>query len=255
MTLSIILADDEPLALDRLTSLLRAAPGVDVVGIAVDGDEAASLIASAQPDLALLDIRMPHRSGLALARALAQQPDRRTDVVFVTAFNGFALEAFELDAADYLLKPVEAVRLKAALARARRRRTLFGALSAGNAPLPGLWAPSREGQVRVAFESIVWIEAAGDYALIHTPSRSHMLRATLEALLRQLPQGFARVSRSAIVRTDAVTAALRRPRGGLALQVGDGETLVVGQSYVPAVKHLFPPPPRRQVSAPPPSLP
>jgi two-component system, LytTR family, response regulator len=105
MTLRIVLADDEPLALERLASLLRAAAGIDVVGAAADGEAAAALIAGERPDLALLDIQMPHRSGLALAAALAEQPNRRTDVVFITAFSRFAVDAFELDAADYLLKP------------------------------------------------------------------------------------------------------------------------------------------------------
>jgi two-component system, LytTR family, response regulator len=119
--------------------------------------------------------------------------------------------------------------------------------AAATVAFPGLWAPSRDGRVRIDTGSIVWIEAAGDYALIHTPSRSHMLRTTLEGLLQQLPPDeFARVSRSAIVRTNAVTAAIRRPRGGLALKVGDDETLAVGQSYVAAVKRLLPAAPRRR---------
>lgn len=217
-------------------------PGMVLAGVARDGDEAAAQVATLKPDLVLLDIRMPGQSGLSLARALRDVTD--IDVIFTTAFDQFALEAFELDAVDYLLKPVEPQRLSIAIDRVRRRRR-----EADAAPAPGraqddsafIWVPYRDGSVRVDLASVDWIEAARDYALLHTPTRSHMLRATLDSLQEHVgPEDMVRVSRSAIVRPAAVVRVGRHGRGNLILELYDGTAVRVGVTYADAVRALFP---------------
>lgn len=246
--LRVLLVDDEPLALERLEALIADFPDIEVVGKALDGLEAAEKIEADPPDLALLDIQMPHRDGMSLAKALKGSP--QTDVVFVTAFHQFAVEAFDVDAVDYLLKPVEPGRLKLALDRARRRRTagprpepVLEPLDAatGSEPYSGtVWVRRPRGLVRVELTDVEWIEAARDYVLLHTLSRSHMYRTTMEALSRRLdPALMVRVSRSAFVRRDAVVRAQRRGRGSLVLELTDGAEVPVGNTYTHAVSREF----------------
>ncbi|RYD44373.1 MAG: response regulator transcription factor [Sphingomonadales bacterium] len=240
--LRVVLADDEPLALMRLEGILADIPGIALAGVAHDGDEAAAQIAALKPDLVLLDIRMPGQSGLSLASALRDDPD--IDVIFTTAFDQFALQAFELDAVDYLLKPVEPQRLSIAIDRVRRRRR-----QSGEPPIPErpeddvsvIWVPYRDGSVRVDLASVDWIEAARDYALLHTPTRSHMLRATLDSLLEHAgPDNMVRVSRSAIVRPAAVVRIGRDGRNSFVLELYDGTAIRVGVTYAESVRARFP---------------
>jgi len=245
----ILIADDEPLALVRLQALLAEIDDVEIVGTARDGEDAASQIAALKPDLALLDIRMPRQSGLALARALAETSS--VEVIFVTAFDHFASQAFEVDAVDYLLKPVEPQRLAIAIDRARRRRkpggsgavepATDGAVLSSSASNEGFWVPGRDGLVRVALSSIDWIEAARDYVLLHTTSRSHMLRSTMDAIQKQMdPDVMARVSRSAFVRRDAVSEVTRLGRTGYVIVLHDGTPVRVGATYARTVELIDP---------------
>lgn len=240
--LRVVLADDEPLALTRLEGILADMPGIVIAGVAHDGDVAAAQIAALKPDVVLLDIRMPGQSGLSLAHALRDDPD--IDVIFTTAFDQFALQAFELDAVDYLLKPVEPQRLSIAIDRVRRRRREPEAPLVPQRPEDGssvIWVPYRDGSVRVDLASVDWIEAARDYALLHTPTRSHMLRATLDSLLEHAgPENMVRVSRSAIVRPAAVVAVGRDGRSNFVLELYDGTAIRVGVTYAEAVRARFP---------------
>jgi len=245
----ILLVDDEPLALERLEALILGIPGAEIVGVARDGEEAAEKIAVHTPDLVLLDIQMPRRDGMSVAKTLKDVAT--TDVVFVTAYPQSAVEAFDVDAVDYLLKPVEPARLKLAIDRARRRRSLGirqeePALVAGDPPPPAepysttLWVRRPRGLARVEIAAIEWIEAARDYVLLHTLSRSHMYRTTMDALARRLdPALMVRVSRSAFVRRDAVMRVHRRGRGALVLELSDGAEVPVGNTYTRAVSREF----------------
>lgn len=247
--LRVLLVDDEPLALERLDALLSEVPDVEVVGRAQDGLEAAEQISRLQPDLALLDIQMPHRDGMSIAKILKTQP--QTDVVFVTAFHQFAVDAFDVDAVDYVLKPAEPARLRLAIERARRRRESGPrtelAVTAEEPPSgpaeaysTTLWVRRPRGLVRVELADVEWIEAARDYVLLHTLNRSHMYRTTMEALSRRLdPALMVRVSRSAFVRRDAVVRAQRRGRGSLVLELADGAEVPVGNTYTHAVSREF----------------
>lgn len=243
MRLKVLLVDDEPAALERLTALFDQIPDVELVGVARNGREAAQAIADLSPDLVMLDIQMPELSGLALASELPAE--HRPEIVFVTAFEVYAADAFAVEAADYLLKPVRFDRLRQAVERARRRRTLqkvYERAEAATAParetdLDGIWVATRNGHVRVAVGEIDWIEAAKDYVLLHTATRSHIHRITMSALEQGLdPAKMIRVHRSAFVSPDRVEAVNRLGKGLIALVLRDGVAVPVGPTYVKAVQ-------------------
>lgn len=242
----VLLVDDETLALDRLRTLFEDFDEVEVIGQATDGDTALEQIEALAPDLVILDIQMPGRNGLRTAAAL--EPDKRPEIIFVTAHEHYAPDAFEVDAADYLLKPVRFDRLRQAVTRARRRRELHdqaersGKLAEevealrgkGSARTDdaGFWVPERHGHRWVPLEAIGWIEAARDYVLLHTETRSHMLRATMSALEEKVTgTGLMRVHRSAFVRPEKV-AEVRRANRSLTLVLDDGANVQVGPSYI-----------------------
>lgn len=249
----VLLVDDEDLALERLRTFFGDIEGVEVVGQASDGDEAIEAIGRLLPDLVLLDIQMPGRNGLRAAADIAVEP--RPEVIFVTAHEHYAPDAFEVDAADYLLKPVRFDRLRQAVERARRRRALrdqavragkleeeVATLRSSGAVGPednGFWVPERHGQRRVPIEAIEWIEAARDYVLLHTDVRSHMLRITMSALEEKLAgTALLRVHRSAFVRPDKVTE-VKRANRSMALVLSDGANVQVGPSYADTVKEAL----------------
>ncbi len=239
MELKVLLVDDEPAALERLSALFAQIPDTKLVGVARNGREAAQAIADLTPDLVMLDIQMPELSGLALASELPIET--RPEIVFVTAFEVYAADAFAVEAADYLLKPVRFDRLRQAVERARRRRTLQKAFERQAEParddLDGIWVATRRGHVRVPVAEIDWIEAAKDYVLLHTATRSHIHRITMSALEQALdPAKMIRVHRSAFVSPDRVEAINRLGKGLIALVLRDGVAVPVGPTYVKAVQ-------------------
>ncbi len=242
MTLRTLLVDDEPLALERLQVFFRDIAGAEVIGTARDGREAAEAIGRLKPDLALLDIQMPEQNGLRVAATLA--PEDRPEIIFVTAFEQYAPDAFEVEAADYLLKPVRFDRLWQAVERAKRRkhqRNLAGRAEAAASPREqgredGLWVPTRAGAVFVPVESIDWIEAQRDYVMLHTATRSHILRISMRALEDRLdPVQLMRVHRSAFARPANVVEVQRLGRTINALVLRDGAIVQVGPNYSKAV--------------------
>ena len=241
----VLLVDDEPLALRRLAMAFEDIDGAEVVGTAGDGDSACDAIRSLKPDIVILDVQMPGRSGMAVAAGLDALD--RPEIVFLTAFEQYAADAFDVEATDYLLKPVRLTRLKQAIDRARRRRAeraphLNPAAAEKPAQIPAahLHIPDRTGGRRVFLSDIVWIEAAKDYALIHTPTRSHMTRTTMTELDGQLdPSIMLRVHRSAFVRIGAVQK-LTRPGKGLVSLILQGDIEVqVGPSYFRKVQDVL----------------
>lgn len=241
----VLLVDDEPAALERLSALFGQIAGVQVIGSARNGREAVEKIEALRPDLVMLDIQMPERSGLSVAGGLAAEA--RPEIIFVTAFEMYAADAFEVEAADYLLKPVRFDRLRQAVERARRRRDLrdAAARALAGAPEPaarttdeteGFWVPVRDGLVRVPVDQIEWIEAAKDYVLLHTAVRSHIHRTTMSALEDVLdPQRLVRVHRSAFVSPARVQKVERLGKGLIALVLKDGVTVPVGPTYARSV--------------------
>lgn len=242
MELKVLLVDDEPAALERLSALFAQIPDTKLIGVARNGREAGQAIAELTPDLVMLDIQMPELSGLALASELPAET--RPEIVFVTAFEVYAADAFAVEAADYLLKPVRFDRLRQAVERARRRRTLQKAFEQQEVATPirdndldGIWVATRQGHVRVAVSEIDWIEAAKDYVLLHTATRSHIHRITMSALEQGLdPARMIRVHRSAFVSPDRVEAVNRLGKGLIALVLRDGVAVPVGPTYVKAVQ-------------------
>ncbi|MFC0203461.1 LytR/AlgR family response regulator transcription factor [Novosphingobium soli] len=253
----VLLVDDEPLALDRLKAAIRPIEGIAAIATAGDGPEALEAIATGAFDLLVLDIQMPGCSGMDVARHVAAMP-APPDIVFVTAFDRFAPQAFEVEAVDYLLKPVSFDRLRLAIERVKRRRASrdaegraaeldlvvralreearAGAAPQGAAYEGGIWIPCRGGAVRVPVETIDWIEAARDYVLINTPTRSYILRATMTEVAGWLdPARFLRIHRSHIVKRAAVVSIDRPGKGVLRLVLSDGACLQVGPSYQTAV--------------------
>jgi DNA-binding LytR/AlgR family response regulator len=247
----VLLVDDEQLALDRLCALFADIDEVEIVGQARDGGAALEAIERLSPDLVILDIQMPGRSGLRTASEIPEE--RRPEIVFITAHEQYAADAFDVDAADYLLKPVRFDRLRQAVNRAKRRREIreqaekAGQLASEVEALrqnvsssdAGFWVPERYGQRRVPIDTISWIEAARDYVLLHTDTRSHMLRTTMTALEEKLAgSALVRVHRSAFVRPDKV-AEVRRANRSVSLVLTDGANVQVGPSYIDTLSQLL----------------
>ncbi|HEX8401119.1 MAG TPA: LytTR family DNA-binding domain-containing protein [Allosphingosinicella sp.] len=246
----VLLVDDEALALDRLRTFFADIDGVELVGQAQDGDQALERIAELRPDLVIMDVQMPGRNGLRAAADIAVEP--KPEIVFVTAHEHYAPDAFDVDAADYLLKPVRFDRLRQAVDRARRRRAVreqaeragklqeeVEALRSAKPPArddDGFWIPERDGHRRVPIDAIDWVEAARDYVLLHTSMRSHLLRTTMSALEEKLAGSrLLRVHRSAFVRPDKVVE-VKRANRSLSLVLADGAAVQVGPNYAAAVK-------------------
>jgi two-component system, LytTR family, response regulator AlgR len=241
--LKVLIADDEPLATERLQLLLARADGVDLVGTASDGEAAVRLAEGLQPDVMLLDISMPGMDGIDVARALAQRRPSPA-VVFVTAFDQFAVAAFEVAAVDYLMKPIEPSRLKIALERARahlrHRDEDQAAPAAGpSAFLEEFWASDRTGLVRIASRDVDRVSAERDYMRLHVGARSWLIHHSMAALEERLdPQLFVRLHRSAIVRRDFITGFSRNPSGRWIARLGDNSEQPVGRLYADRVRSI-----------------
>ena len=240
--LRVLIADDEPLAAERLQLLLARAEGAQLVGTASDGDSAINLTEALHPDLLLLDIAMPGLDGIAVARALAAQSPSPA-VVFVTAFDQFAVAAFEVAAVDYLMKPIEPARLQKALDRARvhlRHRGEEEALSAApSAFLDEFWASDRTGLVRIASRDVDRVTAERDYMRLHVGARSWLIHHSMASLEERLdPQLFVRLHRSAIVRRDFITGFSRNPSGRWIARLGDESEQPVGRLYADRVRSI-----------------
>lgn len=228
--MKILIVDDEPLALDLLRALLAQIPDAEIVGEASDGDSAVEAAARLCPDLVILDIAMPCRDGLQTAFDLKAAHGRQGPaVIFSTAHADHAVDAFDLDAADYLLKPVRLHRLRQAIDRARSRRASAPADDVAQEDAPAsFWIPTHGGRrTRVMETEILRIEAARDHVFLHTSQHSFLLRSTMEAIaLRLSDPCLVRVHRSAFVRLDAVRTIIRRAKSS-ALEMLDGTIVPV----------------------------
>ena len=201
-----LIVDDEALARSKLLRMLRAFPDVEVIGEASDGASALMLTAQLRPDVIFLDVQMPDVDGFDVAASL---PDDALALVFVTAFDQYALRAFDAQAADYLLKPVEPERLARTVQRLRERVRGAARPSVG---MPAHLMIADRGQTHVVrCADIEWLEAADNYVNIHLAARSLLMRRTLAALLNDLDPAFVRTHRGAAVALAAVLAV--RPRG------------------------------------------
>ena len=238
--LRVLVVDDEPLAVGRLRHLLARCGGVALAGTAGDGETAVRIAKAEAPDLVLLDIAMPGMDGIDVARALAASAVDPA-VVFVTAFDNFAVAAFDVAAVDYLMKPVRPERLERALDRVRAHRAGAGERGARPAPafVEEFWVPDHHGLVRIAASDIERITAERDYMRLHVGRRSWLIHRTIAGLEADLdPALFIRVHRSAILRRDTIAALYRDDSGRWTARLGDGGEQRVGRSYVENVKRL-----------------
>ena len=240
--MKVLVVDDEPIARRRLVRMLGRIRDAEVVGEAADGEEALEQLRSLEPDVLLLDIRMPALDGLSLA--LGEQ--RLPAIVFVTAHAEYAVDAFGADAVDYVLKPVEQARLEEALERVRKRRTvdprvleeLAKQLAAGARP-PRLAA--QRGDSRYFFDAleIDRLRARDKYTSFNAEGRTYLLEEGLTSLAARLGEwGFLRVHRSELVNLRFVRA-LHRTGRGVVLELASGERVPVSRRRVAAVVRLL----------------
>ncbi len=244
-TIRTLICDDEPLARERVRSLLADQVGMEVVGEATDGDQAVEAIIGQQPDLVFLDVQMPRRTGFDVIQAVG--PDRMPAVVFVTAYDQYALKAFDVHAVDYLLKPFDRERFEGAVDRARRKLDAEegGALKTQLMQLvremqPAAAPPKQDRVVvksggRLFFlrtDEIDWIEAAGNYVRVHVGKESHLLRETMNAIETRLDaKMFLRIHRSRIVNMERVKELHPWFNGDYAVILRDGTKLMLSRGY------------------------
>jgi two-component system LytT family response regulator len=240
MTLRTLIVDDEAPARRRIRRLLAAESDLVVAGECGDGLSAVAAIQSIRPDLVFLDVQMPERDGFAVVKALPPGP--LPAILFVTAYDHYALRAFDVHAVDYLLKPFTGERFRTALARARERivqRSADGGLARlaetlRNRPVYLARVPVRTGgrTVFVDLDAVDWLEAADNYVRLHVRQREYLVRETLAALEGQIdPDRFVRIHRSAIVQVDRVAEIRATSHGDAELALRDGTRLSVSRTF------------------------
>jgi two-component system LytT family response regulator len=248
----VLIVDDERLARTGIRRQLSRLGEIEIAGESADGLSAIEAIRTLEPDLVILDVQMPERDGFQVIEAIG--PEHMPAVVFLTAHDQHAIRAFEADAVDYLLKPVDPVRLEAAVSRAVRRMQtkdrddLAARLDALLKRLDR--APVTDASRKIPVEEdgrfyfvdpaeITWVEAAANYVRLHTIRRSHTLRATLESVHQRLGDRFLRVSRSALVNRQAVEMVEPFLKGSYVLVLKGGAKVRSGRSFRETVIELL----------------
>ena len=247
----ICLADDEPLARERMRKMLSLADGIEICGEAQNGDDMIALIRNQEPDLVFIDIEMPKLDGFDVVEALAQT-DFRTDpplFIFATAFPGMAAQAFDTGAIDFLTKPIRPARLELALSRARqllmsreaitRLETLQSHLdelretrSRSGLNTPSIWVSSSGQSIRVEPSQIEYVSADAEYIRLHIGERSLLHRQSISAFEDEMAdQGFVRVHRSFIVPARDCVQTSRTSWGGLQVHLRNGAVIPVGRKF------------------------
>ncbi len=253
LPLTILIVDDEQIARRRLIRLLRTMNDMIVVGEAGDVDSAVAAVEALRPDILLLDVQIPGGDGFTVIERLGRESP---PVVFVTAFDHHALRAFEMEAVDYVTKPVDPERLATAIHRARTAvigqgrdeqlaellttvETLRRSLrqSQDQIHAQSFWVKSRGAHQRIGIESIDYIQAERDYVRLFAGGQSHLVSDTISAMQARLaPMGFLRIHRSTLVRREAVVQMLQGRYGTLTLRLSDGAELRVGRTYVDGLR-------------------
>ncbi len=234
--LRVLIADDEPLAIDRLQRLCGRLPGIVVVGSAADGAQALEQVAQLAPDVVLLDIAMPGLDGIGVAEALAQTGSDVL-VIYCTAFDRFAVAAFGVAAVDYLLKPIESDALARAMSRAAGRRSSKADTVKPAAFIDTFWVPHGPEMVRVPAGAIDRIDAERDYMALRVGPKRFLLHMTFAELERRLdPAKFIRLHRSTMVRRDCVARLRHDGLGVWYACLKDDSEVRIGRTYLASVK-------------------
>jgi len=257
--LKIMLADDEPLARGYLEELLKAVPGIEVLGSFKNGSEILKACRKDPPDVLILDIEMPGLTGFDVVKRL--QSDDMPSIIFATAYDNYAIDAFDLNAVDYLLKPFDSDRFAIAIDRVRTELgsdpSLKGRLISASRQIqkvaddaipadseradPGRLAvrDGRETEL-VVINEIDWVDAAGDYMCLHVGGKTHIMRSTMKELLAKLPEkDFVRIHRSTIVNIHRVTSVSSLSKGEFRLQLGSETSLKVSRNYRKSIASLL----------------
>ena len=265
--LTAIIVDDEPLALEGLKLRLEKLPEINVIAEASDGDEAIHLCQTLCPDVLFLDLRLPGLNGIEVVQAL--QADIMPMVVFVSAYGEYALEAFELNAIDYVLKPANLGRLQKTVERILQRiepkdssNEKFKLLRAlgetsglavtelenwltTDLPLPTLFNQelviknSDNEKVFLPIKAIRWIDAAGDYMCVHTANETHVVRITMKKLVSQLdPKVFSRIHKSTLVNVNCIKSIKPLRNSESILDLGDDVQLKVSRNFSSSIQTI-----------------
>jgi two-component system, LytTR family, response regulator len=238
-----LIVDDEPLGRERIRTLLTDDPEIEVTAECPDGRQAIAAIERFRPDLVFLDVQMPEVDGFGVLDAIAG--DRMPAIIFVTAYDRYAVQAFEVHALDYLLKSFDRERFQAALQRAKEeiRRSKEGFL---NERLAGLLEDLQTKQKRLTrlvvksagrivflrVEEIDWVEAADNYVRVHAGHKSHLMRETLQSLEGRLnPEKFLRIHRSTLVNLDRIRELQPVFHGDYLVKLNDGTELILSRNY------------------------
>src|ERR1051325_10654441 len=236
-----LIIDDVHLARERLKRCLAAEPDVEIVGECDNGTRAVESIRALSPDLIFLDVQMPALDGFGVLDAL--KGERTPEVIFVTAYNEYAIQAFDVNALDYLLKPVDCARLSKAVARAKsqltqpndldtRFRAMLEDIKASSKFLKRLTIKLTGHTILLPTDEIDWIESYGNYLKLHAGRESHLIRGTMQSLESRLdPEKFVRVHRSTIVNIEKIKEIYPRSNGDQDLVLQNGQQLMLSRKY------------------------
>jgi two-component system, LytTR family, response regulator len=238
-----LVVDDEPLARERVRTLLEAQDGIDMVGECADGPQAVEAIQAKDPELVFLDVQVPELDGIGVVERVGVE--KMPVVVFVTAYDQYALQAFEVHAVDYLLKPFDEERFLKAMARARQaveaRRAgvvnerLYALIRDLKAPAGYLERLVVKTSGRLFFlrvEEVDWIESSGNYVCLHVGEEGHLLRETMSGVEAKLdPARFIRIHRTSIVNIDRIKELLPLFHGEYDVVLRNGRTLTLSRGY------------------------
>lgn len=251
MNIRTLIVDDEPLARERLRKLLLKHSDIEIVGECSNGLEAIQTVREKSPDLMFLDVQMPELDGFGVVEKL--EPQKMPAIIFVTAHDKFALQAFDVHALDYLLKPFDSERFQKALDRARQRlrnqqgnelnrqiADLLADLRGGAKAADRLAIKTGGRVVLLKIEDIDWVEAADNYVSLHVGSESHLYRETMSALESRLPTDrFMRISRSTIVNLERIKELQPLFHGEYSIILRNGTRLTLSRSYRDKLQHLL----------------
>ena len=236
-----LIVDDVQLARERLKRCLREEAGVEVVGECDNGERAVAAIRGLRPDLIFLDVQMPALDGFGVLEALGRE--RLPAVIFVTAYNEYAIQAFDVNALDYLLKPVDCKRLRRAVERVRsqsagaenfdqRFRALIEDIKSPPKHLKRLTIRQTGRTILLPTDEIDWVETYGNYLKVHAGRESHLIRGTMQQLEAKLdPEKFVRIHRSVVVNIEKVKEIHPRTNGDQDLVLHNGSGLMLSRNY------------------------
>jgi two-component system response regulator AlgR len=234
-----LIVDDEPLAIERLQILAGQQEGILLVGTASDGESALRMVEALAPDVVLCDIAMPGLDGIEVARALERQANPPA-VVFATAFDHYAVAAFDVAAVDYLLKPVSSDRLAKAFTRVREWRLKEKPNASASQWIKEFWVQNRGEMLRIDCEQVDLVEAERDYMRLHVGGRSWLIHQTIKSLEARLdPDQFMRIHRSKIIRRDGIASLKHHGDGAWSVDLGEGGVHRIGRTYLHDVKSIM----------------